>query len=257
MMIKRSLRKNPLFIAGIIVLIALLIGAGGVVGLKAYNNSQANKIYAVGDTVKMPDFDFKVTKAQLKPVDLPIDKKTVAKYGPLTTPEDCDKFSKAPTMTFLGSPDPVPYGPSDYNICIRRNESREGVNEYIAKNKQLTVDYTITAKHNVDTSKLTITLTPDSGRKLDEQVSSFKGTQFFSEMAQEKINFGGVITYTAELPFKYIPYKQSDLGGDINKGLQRSGSIRTDIRNTEHAVDVKVAYKHDGKVQTRIVRITN
>jgi len=253
---KRKNSRKPVVISIIAVLVILVVGAGSFFGVKAYQKHQADKIYAVGDTIKLPDFDFKVTKAEFKPVDLPIDQKTVAKYGALDKPEDCDTMSKAPTMTFMGSPDPVPYGPSDYNICIRRNDSRKGINEYTADNKQLNVDYTITAKGTVNTDNLKITLIPDSGRKLDEQVNTFNGTQFFTESAQEKTNFGGVMMYTPEIGFKYIPYHQSDIGGDINKGLQRTGYTYTDIRNSEHSVDIKVTYKKDGKDNTRIVRVT-
>lgn len=249
-------RKNGFKLSITAVIAILILCAGGFFGVKAYQKQQENKIYAVGDTIKLPDFDFKVTRAEFKVVDLPIDQKTVAKYGPLDKPEDCDTMSKAPTMTFLGNPNPVPYGPSDYNICIRRNDSRKGINDYIAKNKQLNVDYTITAKGTVSTANLKITLIPDSGRKPDEQVYAFNGTQFFNDSAQEKINWGGVMTYMPEVDIKYIPYHQSDIGGDINKGLQRTGYTYTDIRNSEHSVDVKVTYKKDGKDNTRIVRVT-
>lgn len=252
---KRNNRK-PITVIVIAVLVVAILGVGGFFGLKAYDNHQANKIYSVGDTVKLPDFNFKVTKAVFKPVDLPIDQKTVAKYGAISTPENCDTFSKAATMEFVGNPTPVPYGPSAYNICIRRNDSRNEISKYTAANKQLTVNYEITARQNVSTSRLRITLNADSGRKLNEQVNAFNGNQFFTDAAQELNNFLGVPTYSPELSTKYIPYSQSDIGGDINKGLTRSGYTYTDIRNSEHTVDVKVTYYVGGKLNTRIVRIT-
>ena len=252
---KKKNYKKPIIFSTVAILVIAVLGIGGFFGVKVYNKHQEDKIYSVGDTVKFPDFNFKVTKAEFKPVDLPIDQKTVEKYGAITTPENCDALSKTPTMEFVGNPTPVPYGPSAYNICIRRNDSRAEMNKYTANNKQLTVNYVITARNNVSTSRLRITLNADSGRKLNEQVDAFNGTQFFNDTAQEINNFLGVPTYSPEVSTKYIPYHQSDIGGDINKGLTRSGYTYTDIRNSEHNVDIKVTYYKDGKLNTRIVRV--
>ncbi|MFA5004345.1 MAG: hypothetical protein WC498_03670 [Candidatus Saccharimonadales bacterium] len=252
---KKTNSKKPILLSIVVVLVVAILGAGSFFGLKAYEKLQADKIYSTGDTVKFPDFDFQVTKAEFKEVDLPVDEKTVAKYGALDKPEDCEKLSKAPTMTYLGTPEPVPYGPSDFNICIRRNDSRKGINDYSANNQQLVVDYAVTANGNIATSNLKIEFLVDSGRKLDEQVNTFNGTQFFRDGAQEKMEFGGVTMYTPELGHEYIPYYQSEIGGDINKGLSRNGYTYTDIRNSENSVDIKVTYSKDGKEQTRIVRV--
>jgi hypothetical protein len=248
-------KNKKLIISMSTVLLIVLFGVGSFFGLKAYEKQQEDKIYSTGDVVKFPDFEFKVTKAEFKPVDLPVDQETVAKYGSLDKPENCETMSKENTMAFFGSPEPMPYGPSDYNICIRRNDSRKGINEYMANNKQLVVDYSITAKSNVNTDNLNIELIPDSGRKLNERVNTFNGTQFFNDSAQEKTEFGGVIIYSSEVEQKYIPYKQSDIGGNINKGLKRTGYTYTDIRNTENSVDIKVTYNKDGKAHTRIIRV--
>lgn len=254
---RKSKSSKKLIILSTVLSLVVVIGAGGYFGMKAYDKHQADKIYSVGDTVKIPDFNFKVTKAVFKPVDLPIDQKTVAKYGSIATHENCDALSKASTMEFVGNPTPVPYGPSAYNICFRRNESRDEINRYTSNNKQLNVYYMLTARGNVSTSKVRISLNPDSGRKLNLRVDAFNDTQFFTETAQELVNFLGVETYSAQLTSKYIPYHQSSIGGDINKGLTRTGYTYTDIRNSEHNVDIKVTYYKDGKLNTRIVRVTN
>jgi hypothetical protein len=248
--------NKPIIFTIAAVLILVIFAVVGLFGLKAYEKRQENKIYSVGDTVKFPSFDFKVTKAEFKPVDLPIDDKTTERYGALDKPEDCEKMSKEPTMTFLGNFKPEPYGPSDYNICNRRNDSRDGINKYSASNKQLVVDYQVAAKDTVNTRNLKIVLISDSGRKLDARVDTFNGTQFFTESAQEKTEFGGVIVYSQELKQDYIPYHQSDLGGDINKGLVRKGYTYTDIRNSENSTDIKVTYKLGDKEHTRIIRVT-
>lgn len=152
----------------------------------------------------------------------------------------------------------VQLGPSDYDICNRRNLSRNTINEYLKNNDRLHIDYKIIATNNIDTTKLKIELVLDSGRKLDEQISAFKGNQFFPLGAQYKskelekvLDVPGPI-YTSER--EYIPYKPyfvSSLGGDINKGLERAGSISADIRKSEENIDLKVTYEN----QVRVIRI--
>lgn len=253
---------NPVAASVIAVLVVAALGVGGFFGVKAYEKHQEDKIYAAGDTVSFPDFDFKVTKAEFKPVNLPVDQKTVAKYGALNKQEDCDTFSKENTYWKAWDGDInapwVKYGPSPYNICIRRNDSRDEINKYTSNNKQFVVDYSVTAKSGVDTSKLTVWIEADSGRQLAKQVDAFNANQFFEGGAQELVEpLGGAPApwYPDELPQEYIPFFKSDLGGDINKGLTRAGYAYTDIRNSENSVDIKVTYKKDGTDQVRIVRI--
>ena len=260
---KKSLLKW--IILGVAV---VLLGVGGYFGYKYYQDYQANKVYSVGETVGLSDFKVDITKAEFKPVDLPIDKESVAKYGTLEKQEDCESQSKENTWWRAWDNDPdapwVQLGPSDFNICVRRNNSRDIINEYSKANSQLVVDYKITAKNNVNTSELKIELVPDSGRKLGEQVDSFNANQFFPNGAQRKIDVPGVSgqVYTSDSYFSdgktkaftepYKPYYASDLGNDINKGLERTGYAYTDIRNSENSVDVKITYKGE----TRLVRIS-
>lgn len=258
----KTKKINPIVASVIAILVVAILGVGGFFGVKAYEKYQEDKIYAAGDTVGFPDFDFKVTKAEFKPVNLPVDEKTVAKYGSLNKQENCDTFSKENTYWKAWDGDInapwVKYGPSPYNICIRRNDSRNEINKYSSSNKQLVVDYSVIAKSTVDTSKLTVWIEADSGRQLAKQVDAFNANQFFEGGAQELVEpIGGAPApwYPDELPQKYIPLYKSNLGGDINKGLTRTGYAYTDIRNSENSVDIKVTYKKDGKDQVRIVRI--
>lgn len=255
-------KKKSSIIKWIIIGVAVVaLGVGGFFGYKAYENYLANKIYAPNDNVGFPDFDVKVTKAEFKAVDLPIDKDTVKKYGAIDKKENCDTQSKENTYWKAWSGDLnapwVKYGPSAYNICIRRNDSRDAITKYSSENKQLVVDYTITAKGNVNAKDVSITLEPDSGRKLDAQVDAFNANQFFELGAQELlapellINAPGPV-YTTEYSQKYVPYHKSDIGGNINKGIVRKGNLYTDIRNSENSVDLKISYHG----QTRIVRFT-
>lgn len=255
-------KKKSSIIKWIIISVAIVaLGVGGFFGYKAYENYLANKIYAPNENVGFPDFDVKVTKAEFKAVDLPIDEKTVKKYGAIDKKENCDTQSKENTYWKAWDGDInapwVKYGPSAYNICIRRNDSRDAITNYSSENKQLVVDYTITAKNNVNAKDVSIALEPDSGRKLDKQVDAFNANQFFELGAQELISADFTLgapgpVYTDEFSQKYIPYHKSDLGGNINKGIERKGSLYADVRTSESSVDLKITYHG----QTRIVRIT-
>lgn len=258
----KTKKINPILVSLIAVVVIAALGAGVFFGLGAYQKHQEDKVYSTGDVVSFPDFDFKVTKAEFNPVNLPVDQKTVAKYGALEKQENCDTFSKENTYWKAWSGDInapwVKYGPSEYNICIRRNDSRDEINKYSSNHKQLVVDYSVTAKSSVDTSKLTVWIEADSGRQLAKQVDAFNASQFFEGGAQELVEpLGGAPApwYPDELPQKYIPFFKSKLGGDINKGLTRTGYAYTDILNSENSVDIKVTYKKDGKNQVRLVRI--
>lgn len=241
------------------IIIALCIG--GFFGYKIYQEYLENKIYSTNENVGFPDFKINISKAEFKEVDLPLDKEAIAKYGPINNKENCDTQSKDSTYWKAWDGDIaapwVKYGPSAYNICIRRNDSRDAIAKYSSENKQLVVNFTITATSNVEANDISIALEPDSGRKLSEQVNSFNANQFFPYGAQELLPQELLLgapgpVYTTEKPQKYTPYHLSDLGGNINKGIVRNGNLYTDIRTSESSVDFKVAYHG----QTRIIRIT-
>lgn len=247
----------------LLVILIIGIGVGGFFGYKAYANYLANKIYTPGQTISLSDFDIKVTDATFKPVALPIDQQAVQKYSGLTAQENCDAQSKDYTwMQLAGQWSHT--GPSEYNICVRRNNSRAAINTYTSENKQLIVNFVITGKHSVDTKNLQIDLVPDSGRDLDARVNELNANQFFANGAQRIDNSPLISVFstppgpvmTSEAISAYTPYTKSDLGGDINPGIVRSASISTDIRNSEKSVDVKITYKKNGEVAIRLVRIT-
>ena len=253
---KENARITPLKLV-LLCLIVAGLSVGGYFGYRYYQDYQAKKVYSADDTVGMRDFNIEITKADFKPVDLPIDKKVIKKHGALDEKEDCNKLSKEATWNYISyrSTGWMNYGPSDFNICIRRNDSRDEINKYSSANKQLAVDYKIVAKENVNTSDLKIELIPDSGRQLNKQVDAFNANQFFSDGAQEISTFAPDApgrVYTDEVPQEYKPYHKSDIGGDINKGLERNGYIYTDIRNSENSVDLKISYNSE----VRIIRIT-
>jgi len=254
-------KKKKSIIKWIILgIVVVALGVGGFFGYKAYQSYLENKIYSANENVGFPDFNIKVTKAEFKDVDLPLDQETIKKYGAIDKKENCDTQSKENTYWKAWSGDInapwVKYGPSDYNICIRRNDSRDAITKYSSENKQLVVDWVITAKNNVNAKDITIALEADSGRKLDEKVDAFNANQFFKLGAQEllpdTLNLAPGPVYTSEFEQKYVPYYKSDIGGNINKGIERKGNLYTDIRNSESSVDLKVTYNG----QTRIIRFT-
>ncbi len=255
MNIKRNRKQNKVILAVILPIVLAATGVIGFFGYKMYEKSAEDKIYAPNEMVSFPDFDFTVTKAEFKSVNLPLEQKTIQKWGGIDKQEDCEKFSKENRYNMTGGLGWAKYGPSDYNVCNRRNISRDEIKKYTAKNKQLVVDYTIAAKNNVDTRNISIFIEADSGRNLTDQVDTFNTNQFFEGGAQELIPPIGDAPgewYPDELPQKYKPFHKSALGGNINKGLTRKGYAYTDIRNDEHSIDIKITYN---KNQVRIVRI--
>lgn len=244
-------KKKVAIISLVIITGLVLLSLGSIFGLKAYHKHQENKIYSVGETMSYPDFKIEVTKAETKPVDLPIKKELVKKYGGLENKENCNKFSKAATMTHMGSPELVPYGPSDYNLCIRRNNSRDAIKKYSEANQQLVVDYKITANEAVSTSQIKIELIPDSGRKLNEQVDSLNCNEFIDPST---FDFDDSLISNTDC-FEYIPFFQSEIGENLSKELTRSGYLYTDVRNSENTADFILTYNKDGKTHTRTMRV--
>ncbi len=72
----------------IIIAVIILVGAS-IIGAIKYHDSQANKIYSVGQAMKYPNFEVTLTRTQIKPVNLPLDKDVVTQYGGLITAENC------------------------------------------------------------------------------------------------------------------------------------------------------------------------
>ena len=87
-------QKSPLLKIVAFVLASLMLVLGAYFGIQHYHNYQANRIYHVNETVEFPDFNFTVKQAEFKPVDLPLDKESVTKYGGTEKPEDCDVMSR-------------------------------------------------------------------------------------------------------------------------------------------------------------------
>lgn len=253
---KTSVNRTIVKLAIAVGIIATLI-IGGYFGLRQYQNYLANKIYSVDENASMADFDFSVTKAEFKPVELPLNKEIVSKYGGIDKQEDCSELSSEGAWFEIdGKWQQIKYGISPKIVCEGRNEARTKINEYSNSSDKLSIEYKILATQNVDVNSLKISVMPDSGRDVKQKVKSLNSNDFFGYCMREEIYQSGAPgrTYNSGCiynPITYTPYKASDIGLDINKGLERTGSIDTDIRKSEKNIDIKITYKD----QTRIIRI--
>lgn len=248
---EKTARKGSLLRWTLLGAIIVLLGAGVYLGHKQYRHYQENKVYSVGETINFPGFTFVVEKADFKPVNLELNQEAIKEYGGMDKNENCAQFSKRGSWVKVMG-EYMDAGISPQTRCENRNMIRESALKYMSENKQLVVDYRIKSDGVISPSNIRISLTPDSGRdvkKID------KGCLYiFHKDARESFwTPPGSPGATYELSGEtcYTPYNSSDLGGDINKGLERTGYTYTDIRNSEKSVDVKVTYKD----QTRLVRI--
>jgi hypothetical protein len=231
-----------------VLAILLLMSIVGIFGVAKYYNSQANRIYSVGQSMKFPGFSVTVENSQLKPVDLPLNKDVIAKYGGVSTNENCEALSKAPSPQ-TGYQSILPTAklvenPSPYNFCIRRNDSRKNVGTYISQNRQITIKFTIKAESTVN-----IQVLPDSGRNPNPNDKLFNGNELLFDNMSNDFN-GYYSSFEA-----YSPYGHNDLGGNVNNGLSRNGFIYTDVRNTENSVDFSFSYNQSGSTVTKITRV--
>ena len=60
-------------------------------------------------------------------------------------------------------------------------------------------------------------------------------------------------TYTPEYSLPYKPYHVSNIGGEMHQGIKRSGYAYTDVRTSEHTVDMKITYKNEARI-IRVMR---
>jgi hypothetical protein len=246
---KRHYKKLLLFI-----IIGVAVVGAGTYGVIKYREYQSNRIFSSGQSMPYPGFKVTVTGITLKPVDVPLNKDVVAKYGGLQTSENCNSlsdqslpYSSIDQLLVNEGRFVAPY-PSPRVLCVRRNDSRKDINTYSAANRQLNVNYLIAAKSAVNTKNIKIQLLPDSGRDLTKG-GLFNG----NEMTYDNLFYDENGVYN---DFQsYTPYFQSDIRGNIDGGLTRNGYIYTDVRNTEKSVDFNLTYTNNGKITTKTTRI--
>lgn len=246
----KSKGKNTIKWLVLPVILALLV-CGGLFANYKYRQNLNDRIYSIGDSISFPDFTLSVDKPSFGAVDISIPQDKVSRYGGLDKTEDCSKYpedNNKPADYYNSATGKwVMYNEGDWEkehptkfYCEWRNGSRHSISKYITNNQRMAVNYKLSAFNNVDSSKVNISLLPDSGRTLNANETLFDYDSLLSK------------DYAPPFNYAYHPYKQKELGGDINKGITRQGSITTDIRNEEQSVDLKVTYKNE----TRLVRIT-
>lgn len=245
---KHKFKYNKWALFSLFISIALFI-----VTYSVWASTQSNsKIYSIEDVIKFPKFSIKISNVQVKQVDLPIIKSVVDKYGPVETFENCDMFSEANRDIWSYTAQVKnPYGPSERAMCVRRNNSRNEILKYSKNNKQLVIDYKISANETVDTALLNVALYPDSGRDPNLRVNEFNGNEFMIE-TYEYIKDKLFFNYQT---FNYTPYFISDIGLDINKGIKRDAFVFTDVNTTESTLDIIFRYNEDIRTHKRIVRV--
>ena len=238
----------------LLIIIGVAVVGGGTYGVIKYREHQSNRIFLSGQTMPYPGFSVTVTSTTLKPVDVPLNKDVVAKYGGLQTNENCNTLSDQPLP--YSSFDQLlvnerrfvaPY-PTPRELCVRRNDSRKDINTYDTANRQLNVNYLIAANSTVNTNNIKIQVLPDSGRNVTKG-GLFNGNEMIYDnlFYDENGDYNNFQSYT--------PYFQSDIRGNVDGGLTRSSYIYTDVRNTEKSVDFNLTYTNNGKITTRTTRI--
>lgn len=214
----RSKGKKTIKWLALPVILALLIG-GGLFANYKHLQYLDEKIYSVGDTVKMQGFDFKVSKVDFSKV--PLDTKNVN----LSDRKDCNQVPK-----------------DEKGDCDWYNWPRRNAQDYINGNYRATISYEVTADNEpIQGHDVSINVLPDSGRELAYNVDESKQTG-----SNEEFSFLWVL----DLPYTLNP--RSDFGGAVNRGITRKGTIGVDLKNSEQVFDVVV--KYHGK--TRVVRIS-
>lgn len=235
----------------VLPILLLLLVCSGFFAYNKYQQHLNEKIYSTNDTINFSDFTLSVKEPSFKNVEVKVPQDKVSKYGDLNATENCSKYpedNNQPQDYFNESTGKWVFHDEEQwekdhptrRYCEWRNDSRSSINKYIADNQRLTLNYELIANNNVDSSRINISLLPDSGRELKTDATHFDYDSLLSSR------------YVPPFNYAYRPYTQSDLGGDINKGITRRGEIKADIRNDEKSIDLKITYNGE----TRLVRIS-
>jgi len=238
------------------VIISLIV-AGGFYGYDKYKQYNSDRIYTTNEVIRFDDLIFSVSKAEFQNVNLTLDNEFVTKHG-LDTQENCNDLSRSNTWTtdILRGGEEIwgrQSGVSDYEVCTERNKSRTAISKYLSNNKRLVVTYKISAIRTVATKDFNIALMPDSGRNVAASMDWLNNEARWTHKIKTDTHRGVTRTvYDSWTIFPiYKAFSKTDLGSDVNKGLDRTGNVSTDIRSDERNIDIKITYKDE----TRIMRI--
>lgn len=227
------------------VVIALLV-AGGLFAYRQYQQYLNDKIYTANEAIGLSDFTLIVSSPAYTTPPLNEPQEKIAAFGDINTPEDCSKYPWLSWQTNGVDIMSLTYDDNAYEkahpsarYCEWRNDSRKKIQSYLADNKRVSIDYKVTAKSTVDSKDIQVAVMLDSGRDATKPASQFDYDPLLSTR------------YYPAFDYTYKPYSETQLGGNINKGITRSQNITFDVRNSEKTIDLKVSYKG----QTRLVRL--
>lgn len=213
-------------IAWLLLPLALvLVVSGGLYANHKHQQSVANKIYSVGDSVGMDGFTFKVTNATTQ--DIPMDLKGIN----LVDRKDCNNLSKSSEA---------------YHDCDWYNWPRRNAQNYLNDFNRATVYYDVKASEVVHANDLSIKIMPASGREIKTVSSNDDNDATFSFLSQLGQELNGSHN---SLEYKASP--RSDFGGDVMRGITREGWVGADLKKSEKTYDIVVKYKNE----TRTIRI--
>jgi len=228
------------------VILGLLVG-GGFFAHNKYQDYLNNKIYTVNESVGLSDFTLSVSTPSYTTPELTEPQEKIAAFGDINTPEDCSKYPYLSWQTNGVDITSLSYDENAYEkahpsarFCEWRNDSRKKIQAYIADNKRVSIDYKLTANSTVDSKDIKVAVMLDSGRDANKPASQFDYDPLLSAK------------YAPAFDYTYKPYSETQLGGNINKGITRSQNVSFDVRNAEKTIDLRVTYKGE----TRLVRIT-
>ena len=249
-------RNKPAILWTVLSLAILIAIAGSFYIYNRISEYNANKIYTPNEKIAFKDFTLTFSNIKFSEIDLPIDQDFL-KIGGIGTQVDCSAYSDAGTWIPLwwlrGNEGLAKTGISDRKVCEQQNSIRNDLTSYLKDNKKLSITYAIKANETVHPGELKIETTVDSGRDLKSNKNLSTKDRLTYKAVDEA--YGG-ITHTTYDDWYIMPvyhsYESSNLGGDIDKGLSRVGTINTDIRNNENDIDIKVTYQN----QTRLMRIS-
>lgn len=189
----------------ILPVIVIGLGVGGFYVYQNYQQGLKDKVYAVGDTVSMPGFDFTVIKVDDSKV--PLDSNGVN----LVDRKDCTVVSK-----------------DEAHDCDWYNWPRKNAQNYINDYYRANIEYEVVAKEPIQGKDLSVSIVPDSGREIIYNTGSDSNSDMYSFLWVLNLN------YTAN--------PKSDFGGMVNKGITRRGSVGVDLKNSEQVFDVVAKY---------------
>lgn len=192
----------------LIPVVIALVGGGVFYAYHNYQQSMKDKVYSAGDVIKLPEFDFTVSKVDFSKI--PLNTKDVN----LDDRKDCSN-DQSHECTWYNWP---------------RSNAQNYLNEYYRAN----IEYSVDAKEPVQGKDLKVSVVPDSGREIIFNTGSESNDDLYSFLWVLKLD------YTAN--------PKSDFGGMVNRGIVRKGSLGVDLKNSEKVFDIVVSYHGETRI---------